>query len=62
LVWCGAARHELAHRWHEHLLDALMLHDVAEAQGRCLSHLDIMEKNLLRRLPVSADEPGNEIR
>jgi GntR family transcriptional repressor for pyruvate dehydrogenase complex len=57
-----AARHELAHRWHEHLLDALMQHDVAEAEGAMFQHLDIMEKDLLRRLPVSADESPNQFR
>jgi len=54
-------RHELARRWHEHILNAIALHDVAEAEGAMFQHLDIMEKDLLSRLrqrdsgPMSAD-------
>lgn len=45
-----ARRHELARRWHEHILNAIAEHDVAEAEGAMFQHLDIMEKDLLARL------------
>ena len=45
-----AWRHELARRWHEQILNAIELHDVAEAEGAMFQHLDIMEKDLLNRL------------
>ena len=45
-----ARRHELARRWHEHILNAITQHDVAEAEGAMFQHLDIMEKDLLGRL------------
>ena len=45
-----AWRHELARRWHEQILKAIELHDVAEAEGAMFQHLDIMEKDLLNRL------------
>ena len=48
-----AWRHETAHRWHEQILHAIEDHDVAEAEGAMFQHLDIMEKDLLNRLPAS---------
>lgn len=45
-----ASRHELARRWHEEILKAICEHDAAEAEGAMFQHLDIMEKDLLRRL------------
>ena len=51
-----AWRHDLARRWHEHILRAIIQHDVAEAEGAMFQHLDIMEKDLLRRLPGSDSE------
>jgi GntR family transcriptional repressor for pyruvate dehydrogenase complex len=57
-----AARHALAHRWHEHLLDAITQRDVAEAEGAMFQHLDMMEKDLLSRLPKSEDQPRQEFR
>jgi GntR family transcriptional regulator, transcriptional repressor for pyruvate dehydrogenase complex len=45
-----AWRHELARRWHEQILRAIKLQDVAEAEGAMFQHLDIMEKDLLNRL------------
>ncbi len=48
-----AKRHELARRWHQHILQALVQHDPAEAEGAMFQHLDIMEKDLLSRLRVS---------
>lgn len=51
-----AARHELAWRWHQHILKAIEEHDSAEAEGAMFQHLDIMEKDLLNRLqPVDGD-------
>jgi GntR family transcriptional repressor for pyruvate dehydrogenase complex len=47
-------RHELAHRWHQHILEALVQHDAAEAEGAMFQHLDIMEKDLLSRLHSDA--------
>jgi GntR family transcriptional regulator, transcriptional repressor for pyruvate dehydrogenase complex len=46
-----AARHELARRWHEQILKAIEERDAAEAEGAMFQHLDIMEKDLLNRLP-----------
>ena len=48
-----AARHEIARRWHERILKAIAERDAAEAEGAMFQHLDIMEKDLLRRLNVS---------
>jgi GntR family transcriptional regulator, transcriptional repressor for pyruvate dehydrogenase complex len=52
-------RHEMARRWHEHVLDAISQHDVAEAEGAMFQHLDIMEKDLLARLPVADGEAAD---
>ncbi len=52
-----ARRHELARRWHEHILNAVSQHDVAEAEGAMFQHLDIMEKDLLGRLRQKDDAP-----
>ena len=52
-----ARRHELARRWHEHILNAVAEHDVAEAEGAMFQHLDIMEKDLLARLRQKDSEP-----
>jgi GntR family transcriptional repressor for pyruvate dehydrogenase complex len=43
-------RHELARRWHEHILTVIAQHDAAEAEGAMFQHLDLMEKDLLSRL------------
>jgi GntR family transcriptional repressor for pyruvate dehydrogenase complex len=51
-----AWRHELACRWHEHILAAIVQRDAAEAEGAMFQHLDIMEKDLLSRLRV----PGSD--
>jgi GntR family transcriptional regulator, transcriptional repressor for pyruvate dehydrogenase complex len=51
-----AARHEVARRWHEQILRAIMERDAAEAEGSMFQHLDIMEKDLLGRLQVSDGE------
>jgi len=48
-----AARHELARRWHEQILKAIEERDTAEAEGAMFQHLDIMEKDLLNRLPAN---------
>ncbi len=48
-----AARHELARRWHEQILKAIMERDAAEAEGAMFQHLDIMEKDLLSRLQLA---------
>lgn len=53
-------RHELARRWHEHILSAIAQHDVAEAEGAMFQHLDIMEKDLLARLRHKDSEPASE--
>jgi hypothetical protein len=45
----------MAHRWHEHLLHAIQQQDATEAEGAMFQHLDIMEKDLLARLPLSED-------
>ena len=47
-----ARRHELALRWHLHILRAIEQHDSEEAEGAMFQHLDIMEKDLLARLHV----------
>ncbi len=54
-----ARRHEIAHRWHEYILRAIEEHDAAEAEGAMFQHLDIMEKDLLSRLPAGR---GNKTR
>jgi GntR family transcriptional repressor for pyruvate dehydrogenase complex len=54
-----ARRHELARRWHEHILAAIVQHDVAEAKGAMFQHLDIMEKDLLSRLGQKDGAPSN---
>lgn len=46
-------RHELALRWHRHILRAIEQHDPEEAEGAMFQHLDIMEKDLLARLQTS---------
>ncbi len=45
-------RHELAHRWHRDIVDAVDRHDPDDAEGAMFQHLDTMEKDLLRRLPA----------
>lgn len=50
-----ARRHEMARRWHEQILKAVEQQDAAEAEGAMFQHLDIMEKDLLTRLPRAAD-------
>ena len=55
-----AWRHELARRWHEYILKAIVQHDAAEAEGAMFQHLDIMEKDLLSRLRISDNEPVNQ--
>jgi DNA-binding FadR family transcriptional regulator len=57
-----AARHEMAHRWHQHLLAAIMQHDAVEAEGAMFQHLDIMEKDLLARLPASEPQAAGQFR
>lgn len=47
-----AWRHDLARRWHGHIVRAIEQHDSAEAEGAMFQHLDIMEKDLLTRLQV----------
>ncbi|MBM4297149.1 MAG: FadR family transcriptional regulator [Deltaproteobacteria bacterium] len=54
-----ARRHELAQRWHEHILAAIAQHDVAEAKGAMFQHLDIMEKDLLGRLQRKDPAPAS---
>jgi GntR family transcriptional regulator, transcriptional repressor for pyruvate dehydrogenase complex len=49
-----AARHELARRWHEQILKAIIERDAEEAQGAMFQHLDIMEKDLLSRLQATS--------
>ena len=51
-----AWRHDTAHRWHEHILRAIEEHDAAEAEGAMFQHLDIMEKDLLSRLPAGRND------
>jgi GntR family transcriptional repressor for pyruvate dehydrogenase complex len=55
-----AARHELAHRWHEQILQAIVDRDAAEAEGAMFQHLDIMEKDLLNRLQMAAGESQSQ--
>jgi GntR family transcriptional repressor for pyruvate dehydrogenase complex len=55
-----AARHELARRWHEQILKAIMEHDAAEAEGAMFQHLDMMEKDLLNRLQVAGSDSRNQ--
>jgi hypothetical protein len=55
-----AKRHDMARRWHEHILAAIEQHDVAEAKGAMFQHLDIMEKDLLSRLPMRNGNQGNQ--
>jgi GntR family transcriptional regulator, transcriptional repressor for pyruvate dehydrogenase complex len=55
-----AARHELARRWHEHILKAIIERDAAEAEGAMFQHLDIMEKDLLNRLQVADGDAKNQ--
>jgi GntR family transcriptional repressor for pyruvate dehydrogenase complex len=55
-----AARHELARRWHEQILKAIMERDAAEAEGAMFQHLDIMEKDLLNRLQVADSDSSNQ--
>src|SRR4030095_15820418 len=55
-----SARHELARRWHEQMLKAIMERDAAEAEGAMFQHLDIMEKDLLNRLQVTDGDPRNQ--
>ena len=55
-----AARHELARRWHEHILNAIAEHDAAEAEGAMFQHLDIMEKDLLNRLQPTDGDTKNQ--
>lgn len=50
-----ARRHNMAHRWHCQILDAIIQHDPDEAEGAMFQHLDAMEKDLLARLMVSPD-------
>lgn len=45
-----SSRHELARRWHQHILQAIERQDPDEAAGTMFQHLDIMEKDLLARL------------
>jgi DNA-binding FadR family transcriptional regulator len=54
-----AARHELARRWHEQILQAIEERDAAEAEGAMFQHLDIMEKDLLNRLPGNRSDNTN---
>jgi GntR family transcriptional regulator, transcriptional repressor for pyruvate dehydrogenase complex len=54
-----AERHEMARRWHEQLLQAIVERDGAEAEGAMFQHLDIMEKDLLTRLQNSDGESKN---
>jgi GntR family transcriptional repressor for pyruvate dehydrogenase complex len=56
-----AERHEMARRWHEQIFQAIVERDAAEAEGAMFQHLDIMEKDLLARLP-SADGDGKNHR
>ena len=54
-----ARRHELARRWHAHILNAIAQHDAAEAEGAMFQHLDIMEKDLLGRLRQKESSPNS---
>jgi hypothetical protein len=55
-----AERHEMARRWHEQILKAIVERDVAEAEGAMFQHLDIMEKDLLTRLQAAGGESRNQ--
>ena len=55
-----ATRHELARRWHEQILKAIVERDAAEAEGAMFQHLDIMEKDLLNRLQVTDGDSRNQ--
>ena len=55
-----AQRHDMARRWHEHILAAIAERDVAEAEGAMFQHLDIMEKDLLSRLQMRDDNHGDQ--
>jgi GntR family transcriptional repressor for pyruvate dehydrogenase complex len=50
-----AARHQLAHRWHRHILAAVQDRDPDEAAGAMFQHLDLMEKDLLAKLERGGD-------
>lgn len=52
-----ARRHEMARRWHLHIVKAIEQRDVDEAKGAMYQHLDLMEKDLLSRLHER--EPNN---
>lgn len=52
-------RHEMARRWHEQIFRAIVERDAAEAEGAMFQHLDIMEKDLLNRLPNPSAESAN---
>jgi len=56
-----AQRHQMAHRWHQHILNAVEQRDMTEAEGAMFQHLDIMEKDLLSCLGDRAlgAEPAN---
>ena len=53
-------RHEMARRWHEQILKAIIERDVAEAEGAMFQHLDIMEKDLLNRLRNTDNESNDQ--
>jgi GntR family transcriptional repressor for pyruvate dehydrogenase complex len=55
-----AWRHELARRWHEHIVKAIVQRDAAEAEGAMFQHLDIMEKDLLNRIQISDSDSTNQ--
>ncbi len=55
-----AERHEMARRWHEQILKAIVERDVAEAEGAMFQHLDIMEKDLLNRLQNTDNESKDQ--
>jgi GntR family transcriptional regulator, transcriptional repressor for pyruvate dehydrogenase complex len=52
-------RHEMARRWHEQIFKAIVERDAAEAEGAMFQHLDIMEKDLLARLPSADGDSKN---
>jgi len=56
-----ARRHDMAHRWHQQILAAIIERDMSEAEGAMFQHLDIMEKDLLNRLSVHEDGAGRQI-
>jgi GntR family transcriptional repressor for pyruvate dehydrogenase complex len=55
-----AERHEMARRWHEQILKAIVERDAAEAEGAMFQHLDIMEKDLLTRLQNADGESKDQ--